>query len=130
MNDVEGTLNPWLFGPQPKEQLQTTMLPIDRDIDSEEDRKPSAKAKGRTRESMDEYPDEQIEELTDEEKRAKRRRKHTINARIRRAKEKIEIEGLQAQYWSVKSTNQALKQEQRRLKKLLRAAHDATAGLS
>jgi hypothetical protein len=72
-------------------------------------------------------PDEEETPLTAEEKKARRRRMHAEADRVRRAKERIEIEVLQEQVLAMSQMNQALMGEHQRLEGLARAAMAMTA---
>jgi hypothetical protein len=67
-------------------------------------------------------PDEEDTPLSAEEKKARRRWMHAEADRVRRAKERIEIEVLQEQVLAMSRMNQSLMEEHQRLESLTRAA--------
>jgi hypothetical protein len=61
-----------------------------------------------------------------EDKKARRRRMHAEADRVRRAKERNEIEALQAQVLTMSKMNQSLLKEKQRLERLVEAAMNMT----
>jgi hypothetical protein len=106
-----------------------------RAVSGETTRKRNMASKETTEKQQQQQQAETEEGITTEsaeDKRARRRRMHKEADRVRRAKERIEIEALQRQYYSVSQENESLKKEQRRLESLVQDVNDlmATEALS